>query len=324
MTRSRGFALPALVLATLLALVGCSAPAASSAPSGETKTVTSAYGDVTVPASPSRVASVAYYTLWQLWSLDVTPVAALDYTDQLAAFTEDQKKRLADSSAVGKFREINFEQLAAAKPDLIIGDAADVDEATYRRLSAIAPTVVAGGGTARGDWQRITEEIAAAVGRTDAWEKGKADYEALRDETVATYRGVIDGNGWAVFSLAEPGQFSLQLPDGATGNMIVNELGMRLAPSVPVADPDAKGWQAYPLEQAPAVFADVTYAITFATSDGTIYPQIQEVIDSDVFQTTAVAKSGAITGLSTEVNDYAGAKALLAEIESKILRPLSE
>lgn len=325
MSHRRSVLLASAVAVGALLLSGCAQTQPAAAPSSasggdDVVRVASAFGEVDVPANPTRIVSAAYYTVWTLWNLGVEPIATLDYTDQINSFTAEQQELLAEAEPIGGFRQLNFEAISAAKPDLIVGDAFDIDEATYLRLSEIAPTVVAGSDD-RGDWQTISQELAAAVGKTDVWEQSKAEYEAKLAETKAEYGSIIDGNRWAIFSLSEPGQFSIQLPGGATGNLLLNELGLPLGPNVPLDDPDKKGWQSYPMEQLPIIFDGVTHAITFATPDGEIYPQIQEVIDSDVFQTTAVARTGAVSGISAEVNDYEGAKQFLDAIVTTVLEP---
>ena len=222
--------------ATATALVMLSSCASSTATGDagnaddSTITVSSAYGDVEIPQNAERVAAVSYDTPWQLMSVDVQPIATIDYSNWLDSYTEKQQDFIADAAVIGTFGEVNFEALTAATPDLIIGDAYEIDKATFERLSSIAPTVIVGGED-RGDWQSITEQVAQATGQTTVWEEGKATYEALRDQTIATYADVIKGNGWINFSLGnEAGQFSVQLPSGTTGNLIVTELGMAYPP----------------------------------------------------------------------------------------------
>ncbi len=294
----------------------------SSSPSG-TLTVASAYGDVEVPADPQRVAGVSYNTPWQLQSLGVTPIATIDYSNWLSSYTPEQQAFIADAKPIGTYGEINFEALSATEPDLIIGDASEVDEATYQRLSTIAPTVIVGGGT-RGDWQSITEQTAAALGKSDTWAASKAAYEQLRDTTKATYADVINGNRWINFSFGnDAGQFSVQLPTGDTGNLIVNEMGIPYGPGAQLEDTDGSGYASLPLEQLPTVFDDVTVALTFVQADGTSYDGITAITESPLFQSLDVATSGQIYGLSTSVTDYETAMDWINELTTKVLEPLS-
>ncbi|MDV6276523.1 hypothetical protein R3Q06_23775 [Rhodococcus erythropolis] len=44
---------------------------------------------------------------------------------------------------------MNFDALAGADPDIIVGDADEVDQAAFDRLSGIAPTVIVKGAPRR-------------------------------------------------------------------------------------------------------------------------------------------------------------------------------
>ena len=324
---SRRFGAFVALTATFALVTGCASnadPATEPAASDATFTMTTVYGDVEVPIDAERVAAVSYDTPWQLMSLDVEPIATIDYSRWIDSYTPEQQEYIADAATIGTYGELNFEALASATPDLIIGDAYEVDEATFERLSDIAPTVILGGED-RGDWQSLTEQAAEATGTTDTWEASKAAYEELRDSTKETYADVIENNVWINFSFGdEAGQFSVQLPTGSTGNLVVNEMGLAYGPGAQLEDTEERGYVALPLEQLPTVFDGVTQALTFAATDGVIYEGIQEIIDSEIFQTLDVAKSGNIYSLTSSVTDYETAQDWINELTEKVLEPLSE
>lgn len=318
----RRLSLLAATVASALLLAGCSSPSAASS-DAETITVPSAYGEVDVPVAPERVAAVSYDSPWQLMSLDVTPVATIDYSQWIESYSAEQQEFIADAETIGTYGEINYEALAATEPDLIIGDAYEVDEAAYARLSEIAPTVVVGGGD-RGDWQDITREVAVAVSELDSWEDSKAAYEQLRDTTTDEYAEVIAGNSWINFSLGDDaGQFSVQLPTGATGNMVVNEMGLAYGPQIPLEDENNYGYVSLPLEQLGTVFDGVTVALTFADANGETNALVQDIIDTDLFGALPVAQSGHVYPLVTQVTDYRTAVTWIEELKAKVLEPLS-
>ncbi|MDF2046274.1 ABC transporter substrate-binding protein [Microbacterium sp. Kw_RZR3] len=324
LTRRRAALSVSAAALTLALLSGCAATAPSSASIAST-TVESAYGEVTVPQQPERIAAVSYDTPWQLMSLDVKPVATIDYSRWADSFTTAQMEWISDAATVGTFGEINFEALTAARPDVIIGTADEIDQATYERLSAIAPTVVTGG-VDRGDWQSITRQTAAATGTTATWEAEKAAFEKLRDDTRQTYRDVIEGNRWINFSFGdEPGQFSVQLPTGSTGDLVVNEMGLAYGPgAASLPDTDGRGYTALPLEQLPTVFDGVTVALTFSSADGTPDPTVSEIVNSPLFQTLPVAQSGHVYGMRSTVTDYVTAQDWVHELVDTVLEPLQK
>ncbi|WEK62414.1 MAG: ABC transporter substrate-binding protein [Candidatus Microbacterium colombiense] len=315
----------ALVPLALTATACASESATSDESAGaDTIVIDSVYGKVTVPADPQRVAAISYDTPWQVMSLDLPIVAAIDYTQWIDGYTADQQAYIADAAKVGTYGEINFEGLAGATPDVIVGDAYEVDEATFERLSEIAPTVIVGGDE-RGDWQSLTEDLSSALGAHDTWAEAKASYEARRDEVKEQYADVIADNTWANFSLGdEAGQFSIQLPSGSTGNLIVNEMGLAYGDGIPLEDEGGFGYVSFPLEQIGTVLDGVTVGLTFSNPDGTTMPAIQDVIDSSLFQQLDIAKNDHVYGLSSNVTDYRSAQDWIDELTAKVLEPLSK
>ncbi|TXK19903.1 ABC transporter substrate-binding protein [Homoserinibacter sp. GY 40078] len=318
-------AIALIAVVTTAALSACTSDTSDVSPAAsDTFTVETVYGDIEVPSDPDRVAAVSYDTPWQLMSLDIQPIATIDYSQWLDSYTQAQQDFIADAAVIGTYGEINFEALAATTPELIIGDAYEVDEAAFERLSSIAPTVILGGDD-RGDWQSLTEQAAEATGTTDVWEASKAAYEELRDATKEQYREVIEQNVWINFSFGnEAGQFSVQLPTGATGNLVVTEMGLNYGAGAQIEDTEGSGYVSLPLDQIPVVFDGVTQALTFASTDGEIFEGIQEIIDSELFQSLPVAESGAVYGLTTSVTDYETAQDWINELTEKVLQPLSE
>ncbi|PJJ62372.1 ABC transporter substrate-binding protein [Compostimonas suwonensis] len=308
---------------TVVTLSACSstAEADDGGSAAATRTVDSVYGEIEVPVAPERVAAVSYDTPWQLMSLDVTPVAAQDYGRWISDFSAAQQEFVEGIPTIGSYGEINYEAIAATDPDLIIGEASELDEAAFDRLSDIAPTVVVGGDT-RGDWSAITEDTAAAVGRSELWDEQKAEFEATRDRIKADYADVISGNEWIHFSLGDDAsQFSIQQPTGATGNLVVNELGLEYGPGVPTDYADS-GYGSYPLEQLGPIFDGVTVALTFANADGSPNQAVQAIEDNELFTRLSVAQNDHVFHLVTSVTDYTTATEWLNEVEEKVLAVL--
>ena len=128
------------------------------------------YGETTVDAEPERVVSVGFTDQDFLLSLGVVPVGIRDwYGDQPFATWPWAQDALGDAEPeVLPSAELNFEQIAALQPDLIVGVSSGMTEEDYTTLSAIAPTVTQGDeyvdyGT---PWQVGLAQIGAAVGKT--------------------------------------------------------------------------------------------------------------------------------------------------------------
>ena len=105
-----------------------------------------------------------------LLALGVTPIAVRDwYGEQPYATWPWAQDELGDAKpTVLPSTELNFEQIAALEPDLIVGVYSGITEADYETLSKIAPTLAQPGeyvdyGT---PWDVMTEMIGRAVGKT--------------------------------------------------------------------------------------------------------------------------------------------------------------
>ncbi|MEU0491180.1 Fe2+-enterobactin ABC transporter substrate-binding protein [Nocardiopsis sp. NPDC006139] len=207
---------------------GSEAAGAQDTDTGETRAVTHIYGETEIPVDPQSVVAVSVTAAPVLLSLDVPVVAAGTTTP--SALTDDngffaQWAPVAEERGVEPLPgpEISLEAVAAAGPDLIVGNgfgADAVDEATYEKLSEIAPTVVYGEGDV--SWVDLTEQYARALDRTDRFEEITGEYDALVEESsarISTEQPVavlsVTPNGFNVFT-AESAQGRLATDLGLT------------------------------------------------------------------------------------------------------------
>ncbi|WP_343916405.1 ABC transporter substrate-binding protein [Agrococcus citreus] len=198
---SRALRLTVSAAAAIALLAGCSAaPAADDTAPLETVSIASNLGQVDVQLQPERVAVLDNTAMETLLAWDITPVAIptqLVSPDRFAAWVDDEA--IAD---VGTHREPDFEALAEADPDLIIGG--------YRfgeyqdDLAAIAPTIdIAGDEEHEGGWveslraQTTTlgqifdreDEAAAIVAELDA----AVDAATTAAEGRSVFLGIVNG-----------------------------------------------------------------------------------------------------------------------------------
>jgi iron complex transport system substrate-binding protein len=168
--RRRSVLSTATVVAVALALTACgggddpSSSGQASDGAAEEVTVGTAFGDVTVPAEPERVVTLAENALDVALSVGVTPVGttASRGGDSAPAYLGDAA---ADIPIVATVSEPNLEAILEAEPDLILASAG-LEQAQYDQLTAIAPTVVPEG-AAVGDWQAPLHVYAEALGADD-------------------------------------------------------------------------------------------------------------------------------------------------------------
>jgi|GEM_PF-2047985 len=165
-----------------------------SANAGWPRTVKHALGETTIPSPPVRVAAVNDgEALDHLLAVGIVPVIY----GQTPGYDGEGKTKPwvleagVDTSAAYPMArgEPDFERMAAAAPDLIVG--AWIPEDQYRTLSSIAPTIIIKDhdSTAWPEMQRLAGE---ATGREAEAEQALGETEAVLDEgakALEPYRG---------------------------------------------------------------------------------------------------------------------------------------
>lgn len=222
------------MLAVIVALTmpagatACSSSDPTETPTGAAPTSTGApfpvtiehrYGRTEIKESPERVVSLGYTDQDALLALGVTPVS-VHYWDGMTPEGQaagNWAKDLIEGEAprIDKDDPVNVEAIAKDDPDLIVAVYSDIDEATYDKLSKIAPVVVQKGDykELQQPWDVSTEEIGQAVGKSaeaaalvqgvkDKFAKLKAKHPEWADKTL----GVVstDEQSLYVFSADDP------------------------------------------------------------------------------------------------------------------------
>jgi iron complex transport system substrate-binding protein len=193
---NRSITVLALLAALVLPLAGCGEDDdAASAPSQAASSafpvsIEHKFGSTTIESEPKRVVTVGYTEQDMVLALGVKPVGTREF---LGGY--DWRARPWAQDALGGEQpevvggqEINFESVAAQRPDLIVAINTGMTEGDYKKLSRIAPTV------AQTDeyvdfgmpWDEQTLVIGRALGREEQArklvEKVDADFAKARQE----------------------------------------------------------------------------------------------------------------------------------------------
>lgn len=153
------------------------------------------YGETTVESEPERIVTVGLTDQDALLALGIVPVATTEWfgefpgsvfpwaQDELEALDGETPESLGGSDAV------NYEAVAAQRPDLILALYAGLTQDDYDKLSAIAPTVAQPGehidfGV---PWDQLTRTVGQAVGKADEAEELIDGVDAEFDEAVADH-----------------------------------------------------------------------------------------------------------------------------------------
>ncbi|WP_410506800.1 iron-siderophore ABC transporter substrate-binding protein [[Mycobacterium] appelbergii] len=105
-------------------------------------TISHKFGETKVPANPSRVVTVGWTDQDYVLPLGVVPVSTREFSENYNDLP--WVKQATDDKGVTTWGadSIDFEAIAAQKPDLILAIYETIDRETYDRLSQIAPTVI--------------------------------------------------------------------------------------------------------------------------------------------------------------------------------------
>jgi iron complex transport system substrate-binding protein len=209
----RGFLTGAAGSAAILALAGCGGNDETTKPtSASGATIPHEHGSTTVPPNPQRVVTVGYNDQDFVLALGVVPIATRGWFENYNQLPWVQKatqgKGVRDTAGSD---EINYEAIAAAGPDLILALYEDIDSLAYRRLSAIAPTVVKGAKFPADEipWREELRLTAEALGKQDQAKDLLAQVEAkitaakeahpeFAGKVLVVDYGPEDGGHWLV------------------------------------------------------------------------------------------------------------------------------
>jgi iron complex transport system substrate-binding protein len=167
----RGF-LRAGAAAGLVALAGCSSDKAPSAATdgGSANgpvTITHAFGETTIAQPPKRVVSAGLTGQDDLLALGIVPIAVTNwFGDQPFGVWPWAQPKLGAAKPVvlNLDNGIEVKQISSLKPDLIVATDAGLDQDTYQKLAAIAPTLAQSDGEAFFEpWKSQAKAIGQAV-----------------------------------------------------------------------------------------------------------------------------------------------------------------
>lgn len=290
----RQFLIGGLSLAALLA--ACGAPDAEAPPpSGSDdgrfpRTVTHKYGSTEIPAEPQRVVTVGLSDHDYVLALGVVPVGLTDwYGDYPAGTWPWAADELGDAQPEVMPRnedQIDFEKVAALRPDLLIGQYSGMTEAAYGLLSQIAPTVAQSAEFPDYGmpWEDTTRVIGQALGRPQRAEELIARVET-RFAAARAAHPQFQGLAAVVAEQFEPGTYVVRGPTDPRTRFLTS-LGFVLPDEITRLTGD-RGEATISAEQIGLVDQElVLWNVGFA-------PELPAALASDpLYQGLAVAREG--------------------------------
>ncbi len=265
--------------ATVAVTAACSSEKPGAVADDGSVTVTHMFGETKVPAPPKRVVSAGYTEQDDLLAVGVVPIAVTNWWgDQPFGVWPWAASKLggAQPEVLDLANGIQLDRIGALKPDLIVATNAGVDEDTYAKLSAIAPTIAQSGQDAFFEpWKTQAAAISQAVFKFDEMaglvkavddkfsEIGKNSPQ-FAGKKVLLLEGAVVDDAVGVLTPSWRGDFltqmGLAIPD--TGGSVITRDKMESVLNAA----DVLVWMTESDEQQAALLADPTIAALSATT----------------------------------------------------------
>jgi iron complex transport system substrate-binding protein len=159
------------VTAGVALVAACSSPKPGEVAKDGSVTVKHIFGETKIPAPPKRVVSAGFTEQDDLLAVGVVPIAVTDWFggEPFGVWPWAQPKLGGAQPVVLTLNDgIQVDQIASLKPDLIVATNAGLDQDTYTKLSAVAPTIAQSGSDAFFEpWKDQATTIGQAVFKAD-------------------------------------------------------------------------------------------------------------------------------------------------------------
>lgn len=252
-------------------------------------TIEHKYGSATIESAPQRVLSLGFTDQDALLALGTVPIGVRYFfgpaDDQIWPWAEAALGDGTTDVINIPFGEMNFEQIVALNPDLIVGVSAGFTQEEYDTLAQIAPTLAQSAEFVDFGvpWQEQTRMIGQALGKSAAAEKlvqevearfasVRAEHPEFVDATAAIAQPSFDGSA-TFFSGPQherqrfltnlgfvlPADLAETAGDSFYGSLGPEQIGM--------LDTDVLLWLVSP-DQAEAIQADPLYQTLAVAQDG--------------------------------------------------------
>ncbi|WP_127143962.1 ABC transporter substrate-binding protein [Pelagibacterium montanilacus] len=151
-------------------------------------TIEHTYGTTVIEEQPERVATIDFAGVDNVLALGFQPLTARAWFGPYDNALWPWAQELATADPAALAGELDFEQIAATDPDVILAMRSGISPDDYERLSLIAPVVAVppGRGDYDLDWVEQAERAGLALGRSElAAERIEAVRSAVADAAEA-------------------------------------------------------------------------------------------------------------------------------------------
>lgn len=227
-------------------------------------TIEHKYGETTIPAAPERVATVDYAGGDNVLALGFQPLTVRSWFGPYENGLWPWAQELSTSDPELLEGELNFEQIAATDPDIILALRSGITAEEYEKLSAIAPVVAVPPG--RGDydltWLEQAELAGLALGKSDLAAERIAEVQAAVAETAAAHPD-WEGKTFAMMTYWDGAVGLYSATDSSV--VFIESLGLTIHPMVRELSTEGEFYITLSEEVLPELDADVIF--WYAASD---------------------------------------------------------
>ncbi|RIV40739.1 iron-siderophore ABC transporter substrate-binding protein [Micromonospora radicis] len=298
-----------LIAATLLLVTlvtsGCAGgevdpaePASASSGAAFPATLTHAFGTTTIAAKPTRIVVVGLKEQDYFLALGEVPVAIRDWYGAMPnAVWPWAREQLGDAKPEVLARaELDYEQIAALRPDVIVGLSSGMTQQEYDLLTKIAPTVAQpeGDGSWAVTWQQMTRAAGQITGRNAEAEALVAELEQRIASVTETHPALKGAS--TVFASTYEGQYYLFSPE-TTASKVLLDLGLTMSPEVTTLTDNANQSATISRERFDLVDVDVA-----VWSEATTDPGVTSLLGDPLYTRLEVRAQHREVFLGTEAN----------------------
>lgn len=291
------------LLSAGLALTACSSLEATPTDSTETTSTTRSFGadngTVEIPTDPQRI--VALGSPQTYLALGVEPVAFGEKaTESNLAWLPAEAAQVNDA-AVEVGDEPDYEKVASLNPDLIVvyepEHVLEGDKYNEETLQSIVPTVYIE--LSNANWKTQAERLADAVGAVDAFEAGKAQYDAFVAEIRDEYADLLSSTTFMVLQrwggdfTPEAGTLNMEYP-GSYCTAYAEDAGLGIIPEAPA---DGTLDMELSMEQLSDTVADADVIIYPLEADGSVKPEFAPVLETNIWRSLPQVQEGRALGV---------------------------
>ncbi|WP_346764507.1 iron-siderophore ABC transporter substrate-binding protein [Rhodococcus sp. HNM0569] len=303
----RRIAVAATAAATVVALVSCSSEADeqdTAAPAGEgfPVTIANVFGDTTIESQPERITTLGWNAQDIVYALGETPVGMPRYVygnepNGVMPWLQDHYN--PDETTLYDLSPTPIESVAALAPDVVLAPYEGFDQATYDKLSALAPTVAYPDQAWQTTWQDQTTIVGKALGK----EQEAADLVSGLNDTLAETAAEhpeFAGKTISVIDVSQPDAVSVYMPTDPRVQ-VLTELGFTVSPGVQqLADANSDGtfYREISNENISDIDADVVVAFSTAGTDPNANPVLAGLGATQRGGTLAIEDTKIVAGLS--------------------------